>query len=204
MSSLFCISLILSAGINQTANYYYWHDPILRSAPRLVKVPTWLRYVGVAGLMILFAYLDPTTITIPRLILFALFTLPALTDFETRYLPPDTYTYSAVLSSLALQTCVNGIDGLTQALLAETLCFVLATLSVITLRATDPGDIKVMMQFGAACGTLNTVFWALLSQSLLLLVLALGYWLFRRRWLRALPLATLLWAGLGLAWGLGA
>lgn len=200
---VFFFGFSLSVIINLTLAYYYRHDPILKSAPRWVKIPTWLRYLAVGGLLTGLAGVNPNITNIPRLILFALLTLPAITDLETRYLPPDTYTYSAVLVSLATHAYLAGFDGFTAALLAEILCFVVATLSVVMLRATDPGDIKVMMQFGAASGSLDVVVTALLCQSLLLLIGALGYWLYRRRWPRSLPLASLLWAGLGLAWGIG-
>lgn len=93
---------------------------------------------------------------------FALFTTSAATDLETKYLPPDAFTYGSVVIGLAVCFSTGGWVGLRHGLIAQAACFALWTLGVAFFRLCDAGDIKLAMQFGAVCGSLPNVGLALM------------------------------------------
>jgi hypothetical protein len=107
------------------------------------------------------------------LIAFTLFSVTAATDLETRRIPPDWFTYGSVLVLSALAWMAGGVPGLRDVIVAQTLCFVGMVLAVVLARAASPGDIKVLMQYGATCGSLPVVMAGLLVETFLRLGLVL-------------------------------
>lgn len=89
--------------------------------------------------------------------LFALFSVSAATDLETKVLPPDWFLFGSVMICLATYGWANGWLGLQRAILAQAFCFGVVTLGVALFNVCDSGDIKLAMQFGAACGSLTHV-----------------------------------------------
>lgn len=91
------------------------------------------------------------------LIALALFSVTAATDFETHRIPPDWFTYGSVLVLCGLGFAVGGLSGFRDVVVAQAVCFAAMVLAVVLARAASPGDIKVLMQYGASCGSLPAV-----------------------------------------------
>jgi hypothetical protein len=101
------------------------------------------------------------------LIALALFSVTAATDFETHRIPPDWFTYGAVILLSALGFVPGGLLGFRDVVVAQALCFVAMVLSVVLAHAASPGDIKVLMQYGASCGSLPAVVVGLIAETAL-------------------------------------
>jgi hypothetical protein len=97
----------------------------------------------------------------------ALFSVTAATDFETHRIPPDWFTYGAVILLSALGFVPGGLLGFRDVVVAQALCFVAMVLSVVLAHAASPGDIKVLMQYGASCGSLPAVVVGLIAETAL-------------------------------------
>ncbi len=111
------------------------------------------------------------------LIAFALFSVTASTDLETQRIPPDGFIYGAVSILIALAFITGGLTSLRDIVVAQAMCFVVMVLAVAFARAASPGDIKVLMQYGATCGSLPVVIGGLLAETVLrlgLLVCIIG------------------------------
>jgi hypothetical protein len=112
------------------------------------------------------------------LIAFALFSVTAATDLETCRIPPDGFTYGSVLILIALAFVAGGLPKLRDVVVAQAMCFLVMVLAVTFARAASPGDIKVLMQYGATCGSLPVVMAGLLAETVLrlgLLVCIVGH-----------------------------
>jgi hypothetical protein len=105
--------------------------------------------------------------SVVALIALALFSVTAATDFETRRIPPDWFTYGSVVVLCGLGFAVGGLSGFRDVVVAQALCFAVMVLAVVLARAASPGDIKVLMQYGAACGSLPAVIVGLIAETLL-------------------------------------
>lgn len=88
---------------------------------------------------------------------FALFSISASTDFETKMLPPDWFIFGSVIFGITTYGLADGWFGVQRAILAQAFCFGMVTLGVAFFNVCDSGDIKLAMQFGAACGSLTHV-----------------------------------------------
>jgi hypothetical protein len=111
------------------------------------------------------------------LIAFALFSVTAATDLETHRIPPDGFTYGSVLLLITLAFVAGGLPKLRDVVVAQAMCFVVMVLAVVFARAASPGDIKVLMQYGATCGSLSVVMAGLITETVLrlgLLICILG------------------------------
>jgi hypothetical protein len=123
----------------------------LTTARKRLRVLRWI--AGLCGLVIVGLFDPPPA----RLAVLALFSVSAATDLETQYLPPDWFVYGAVAAGIAGGFAVNGLAGLRDAAVAQAVCFVVMTAGVLFAGIADSGDIKLLMQYGAACGSLAGV-----------------------------------------------
>jgi Flp pilus assembly protein protease CpaA len=141
-------------------------------------------------------------------VVFAAFSVTAATDFEQRWLPPNSFMFASVIASIGLGYLASGFWGMRDVLVTQAICFALATLSVALFGHMDSGDIKVAMQFGAACGSLINLYMGLLSMlGIGVLVLGIAFFTMRLRTHHSdqpraslaslhVPVATWAWLGL--------
>jgi hypothetical protein len=130
-----------------------------------------------------------------QILVIGLLTVTAGTDVEHLRLPPSPFIYAATLAGVLTAYWVNGVAGLQHAIVAQAVWFALMTLSVMLLRRTAGGDIKVVMQYGAACGSLSISFIGMLLASSVMIPFSLIYWLRHHRPIPRTPLAPLVWLG---------
>jgi hypothetical protein len=97
----------------------------------------------------------------------ALFAIMAATDLESRTIPPDLLTYGAVLLACVFGLTTGGVDGLRGVVVAQALCFSAMLVAVLFFNAADAGDIKVLMHYGAACGSLAVVGIGVIAETVL-------------------------------------
>lgn len=157
-----------------------------------------LRWLSIMAGHAAVALLHPSAIVQVNL---ALFSVTAATDLESRRIPPDAFTYCAVALACALDWASGGAFGLRDVIVAQALCFAAMVLAVMFFNAADAGDVKVLMHFGAACGSLTVVGAGIVVETALrVLVLLVALGLRGRPALRLrLPHAPFAWAGLVLA-----
>jgi hypothetical protein len=130
-----------------------------------------------------------------QIILVGLLTVTAATDFEHLRLPPSWFLYAATIAGVVIAYVAHGLIGLHHAILAQAIWFALMTLSVMLLRRTAGGDIKVVMQYGSACSSLPVSILGMLIASSVMFPISLIYWLKFRRSIPRTPLAPLTWLG---------
>ncbi len=123
----------------------------LNKSERIIRILRWL--LCWFGLFIAY-HIIPSPL---HLLPLTLFSISAATDLETKFLPPDTFLYSSVLIGCGVAFLTNGPNGLCIAIATQAICFALWTLGVAFFNLCDAGDIKLSMQFGAACGSLASV-----------------------------------------------
>jgi hypothetical protein len=87
------------------------------------------------------------------LIALVLFAISALMDLETRAIPPDAYTYTAMAICSLTSYTHAGLDGMLHALVAQALCYGLTVVAIRYTGMMSGGDIKLAMHFGAVCAT---------------------------------------------------
>lgn len=121
-----------------------------------------MRWIACAVGFGLVSFFNPSVFA---LIALAFFSVTAATDFETHRIPPDWFTYGAVIVLSALAFVAGGLPGFRDVVVAQALCFVIMVLAVVLVRAASPGDIKVLMQYGASCGSLPAVMVGLLAET---------------------------------------
>jgi hypothetical protein len=128
----------------------------------------------------------------------ALFAVMAATDLESRMIPPDWMTYGAVVLACAFGYAHGGVSGLRDVVVAQALCFAAMLIAVLFFNAADAGDIKVLMQFGAACGSLAAVGVGVIAETVVrAVVLLVAFARFGRPAARLrLPHAPFAWVGL--------
>ncbi len=200
------LSLVLALAVNIIAEWLLAVDtdhPWQRLTPkqRTLRILRWLMLS--VGLLALAAM----HVSVHHTLAFALFSVTAATDFETRLLPPDRYTYGCVIVGIALAS-VSGTLGFRDAVVAEAICFAVVTLSVAFFDGIDSGDIKMAMQFGAACGSLSVVGISVLMMAVVAALIPASIFILRclqRQPLRlaaaevahlSAPLAAIAWVGL--------
>jgi hypothetical protein len=126
----------------------------LTQTQRALRIARWLLiWLG----LITAAHFIPSSSPLIKLLPLTLFSISAATDLETKFLPPDAFVYGGVLIGCAVAFLTDGPIGLCIAIAAQALCFALWTLGVAFFNLCDAGDIKLAMQFGAACGSLASV-----------------------------------------------
>ena len=159
------------------------------SARKIKRGMRWV--VSVAGLVIA----SMLGLTLLQIFVLGLLTVTAATDFEHQRLPPSWFLYTATIIGVIAATFTAGWIGLRNAVIAQAIWFALMTLTVMLLRRTAGGDIKVVMQYGAACGNLPISILGMLIASGIMLPISLGYWLIYHRSIQRTPLAPLTWIG---------
>ena len=90
-------------------------------------------------------------LTTLQLILATLFAVTTAADFECKRLPWDWFLYGSVIVGMAVGYWTRGWPGFRDVVIAQAILFAAMTLTVIFLGRTAGGDIKMMMQYGAAC-----------------------------------------------------
>jgi hypothetical protein len=130
-----------------------------------------------------------------QLVVLGLLAVSAGTDLEHLRLPPSAYIYTATVIGVVAAFLQTGWDGAREAIVAQTVWFALMTLTVMLLRRTAGGDIKLMMQYGAACGNLPLSLIGMIIASGVMIPISLIYWLRFRRAIPRTPLAPLAWLG---------
>lgn len=96
----------------------------------------------------------------------ALFCVSAGMDLETRRVPPDWYVYGSTLAGIGAAAWPYGGAGLVSAMSTQAICYGLTVLGVRYFGMVSGGDIKLAMQFGAACVTFQTLSVAALVMAL--------------------------------------
>ncbi len=130
------------------------------------------------------------------LIALALFSVTAATDLETKRIPPDWFSYGCVVLLCAMGFATGGMAGLRDGVVAQAMCFVAMVFAIVFARAASPGDVKVLMHYGATCGTLPAVGVGIIAETLARIgVLVMCIMMMR---LRGKPLRTSLHRGLHL------
>ena len=149
-------------------------------------------------------------LSLHTLFVMTLFSVSAAIDFKTHLIPPDTYVFGCVLLNLLLVGVVDGLPPFRDAVVAQAFCFAIVTLGVAFFNLCESGDIKLAMQFGAACGSLPMVALSAAGIWLVALGLVLATFVFSLRRLpvrHALriamslrpPQGPLMWCGLLIA-----
>jgi len=156
MLNLLLCSLICAVLANGVAEFILAFDiglPYARLTPKsqLIRLFRWL--ASSMGCILL----GVGQVPVGYQLLFALFSISAATDFETKTLPPDAFLFSAVIVGVIVHGSLNQGPSLQQAILAQAFCFAVVTLGVALFNICDSGDIKLAMQFGAASGSLPHV-----------------------------------------------
>lgn len=128
---------------------------------RSLRIMRWIVCMAGFGLVGLF---NPSPIALLAL---ALFTVTAATDLETRHIPPDWFTYGSVVALCLVAFVSEGLSALRDVVVAQALCFVAMVLAVVLARAASAGDIKVLMHYGASCGSLPAVMIGLIAETTL-------------------------------------
>ncbi|NJM41425.1 MAG: hypothetical protein HC853_12010, partial [Anaerolineae bacterium] len=183
------------------------HRPwrVLSRQGRWLRVLRWVACT--AGIVALGA----SAASVAQVAFVALFTVSAATDFETKFLPSDGFVLGCTTINVLGGFVLGGASGLRDVVVAQAICFVVTTFAVALFGLCDSGDIKLAMQFGAACGNLAAVTVAVFVSWLVVWVVIVGAFVIglvqRRSWrasLRSalriqLPQGPLLWCGL--LWG---
>ena len=154
---------------------------------RMLRLGRWI--VCLVGLIAV-ALFSPSS---SHLILLALLSVSAATDFEHRRLPWDWFLYGSVLVGIGLAWLDHGWDGFSHALIAQAVLYGFVTMTVVVFGATAGGDIKVAMQYGSACGHLGRALNGMLMASVLMIPLSLISLMLYRRLPRYAPLASYVW-----------
>lgn len=149
------VSLVFGLITNLIAEWFLQHDAPAR--PRnTIRVLRWLG-VGAGSMLV------ATIIPLIDLIVFCLFTISAATDFETKYLPPDSFTVGGVIAGISLTAWQRGVLGLRDVLVAQAVCFAVTVFAVALFNLCDSGDIKLAILFGVACGDLLRVVYGVIG-----------------------------------------
>lgn len=135
---------------------------------RRLRIMRWIICLAGFGFVSLF---DPSPIALLALVLFS---ITAATDLETRRIPPDWFTYGSVVALCLAAFFSGGLLALRDVVVAQALCFVAMVLAIVLARAASAGDVKVLMQYGAACGSLPAVMLGLIAETALRLALFAG------------------------------
>ncbi len=158
----------------------------------LRNLKRWLRWgISLFGLWAAHMLCGPRSIA--QLALLGLLTITAATDFEHLRLPPSWFMYAATVAGVFVATQSLGVEGFVQSVGTQAIWFALMTLTVMLLRRTAGGDIKVMMQYGALCGTVANSLIGMLAASAVMIPISLVYALIHRRSIGRTPLAPLAW-----------
>jgi hypothetical protein len=123
----------------------------LSPSRRRLRITRWV--ISWLGLILVSA----TGLSPVRLLLVALFGISASTDLETRYLPPDWFIYGATFAGCLGGYALGGVSGLRDAVVAQAVCFTVMVFGILLAGVADSGDIKLLMQYGTACGALPVV-----------------------------------------------
>lgn len=196
----FLVGLVFGLIANLIAEWFLQHDAPAR--PRnTIRV---LRWLGITVGSMLVA----TNIPFIELIVFCLFTVSVATDFETKYLPPDSFTIGGAIAGISLEAWQRGVLGLRDVLVAQAVCFAVTVFAVALFKLCDSGDIKLAILFGVACGNLLIVIYGVIGTWIVAWLVVL--WIIGLRSLQTRsiktglrygltlrpPLGPLLWVGL--------
>lgn len=154
MLNLLLCSLICAVLANGVAEFILAFDlglPYARLTPQSQRIRLFRWLASSMGCILLGAGRVP----VGYQLLFALFSISAATDLETKMLPPDGFLFSAVIVGVIAHGLSNQGPSLQQAILAQAFCFAVVTLGVALFNVCDSGDIKLALQFGAASGSLQ-------------------------------------------------
>ena len=148
------LCLCLGTAANVVAELFLAID--LHHPYRLLSVPAkrlrWARWLLCPSGLFLAGLFNQSPFALTNL---ALFTVTAATDLETKCIPPDWFTYGCVVLAGVLGLVANGVVGLRDVVVAQAICFAIMVTAVIFAHAAAGGDVKVLMQYGASCGTLS-------------------------------------------------
>ncbi|NJM39254.1 MAG: hypothetical protein HC853_00070 [Anaerolineae bacterium] len=111
-----------------------------------------------------------TNVSLRYAIPIALLSVTAATDFELRRLPWDWFMYGSVVVGLLVAYLFGGTEDLSQAIIAQAVLYAFITFAVVVIGQTRGGDIKVAMQYGAACANLGMALNGMLLASVIVMV----------------------------------
>lgn len=170
--ALFCICLAVIANVGADLFLLADHHLSYRSLPAKAKRLRLARWVlCVAGLLVA-GLVNHSPFVLINL---ALFTITAATDLETKRIPPDWFTYGCVVLACAFGYVTGGVPGLRDVVAAQAICFAIMVTAVLFARAASGGDVKVLMQYGASCGSLPYVIIGIFVETAVrVVVVALG------------------------------
>ncbi len=140
-----------------------------------------------------------------RLLLLALFSVTAATDFEHKRLPWDWFLYGSTALGIVVGFWESGPTGFRDAVIAQAIFFGMMTLTVVISGSAAGGDIKMMMQYGAASGHIVLAMAGLLLGTLACWVPLRLFQFFATasRKSQPLPLTVPMWVGLLLSFAIG-
>lgn len=204
------LSLAVAAGLALFANMlaeYFLSDDLEQPYTKLDPVHQRFRLLRWAGVLVGMLLLSAIRIHWSTLLVIALLTVSASTDFETKLLPPDHFVYGSTVLGVMSAWFTHEPIGLRDAVIAQAFCFAAVTLGVALFNLCDSGDIKLAMQFGAACASLPMVAFAAFGTWIVACVLFATQLVWNKRqntWRGALsqaalyrpPQGPLLWCGL--------
>ena len=204
------LSLVVAVGIALLTNMlaeYFLSDDLEQPYARLDPVRQRFRILRWVGVLVGMLLLGAIQIHWSTMLVIALLTVTASTDFETKFLPPDHFVYGSTVLGGMSACFTHGPIGLRDAVIAQAFCFAVATLGVALFNLSDSGDIKLAMQFGAACASLPMVAFAAFGTWIVACVLFAIQLVRNKRqstWRRAFsqaalyrpPQGPLLWGGL--------
>ena len=126
-----------------------------------INMRSLVRWVAVFGGLLVLAFLH---LPFMQLVFVGLFAVSAGTDFETTYLPPDWYVYGCTALNIGV-AYLSGVEAFRAVVVTQALCFGLAVF-LAYLGAWAGGDVKLLMQYGAAAGSLPIAGVALVIEQL--------------------------------------
>ena len=189
MALLFSLAANLLAEVVLRFRYVKLFSPFTPAQQRR-RLLRWVLCCASVIVLALFTHLNT-----PQLILATLFSITAATDFECKRLPWDWFLYGSVIAGIGVAYGSHGWLGFRDAVIAQAILFAAMTLTVIFLRQTAGGDIKMMMQYGAACGNITLAMTGIVISGLAMLAVSLIFRLITHRPLTRVPLAPTTWIG---------
>jgi hypothetical protein len=122
-----------------------------------LRLGRWLAMI--AGCVVALGTSDPTEAH-ARMIGVALFGVVAGCDLESSHVPPDWYTIGGTVGMVCAWGLAGGVKRMGDAALAQAFCYGIMVFGITVFRVAAGGDIKLMMQYGAALGAIPAVGWA--------------------------------------------
>lgn len=151
------IGLIVGLAVNVTATMFLCVD---RQPPSALGV-TLVRWLGNFGAFVTLAFATRSVWSVITLVPLA---VSSATDLESRRVPPDAFTYGSAVMLLAAALVFGGPEAFRDMAVAQVIAFATG-IFLATFGVMAGGDVKLLMQWGCACGALPVLFASFLVQT---------------------------------------